>query len=61
MTRAVRPRKTKVNNESYAIDGLLFFQVLVSSIWFRDGAVAQLGERMVCNHEVVGSNPIGSI
>jgi hypothetical protein len=24
------------------------------------GAVAQLGERLVCNQEVVGSNPIGS-
>lgn len=26
----------------------------------RDGLVAQLGERMVCNHDVVGSIPIGS-
>ena len=25
-----------------------------------EGAVAQLGERLVCNQEVVGSNPIGS-
>jgi hypothetical protein len=25
------------------------------------GAVAQLGERLVCNQEVVGSNPIGSM
>tara|TARA_B100001113_G_scaffold353047_1_gene356138 strand:+ start:3987 stop:4178 length:192 start_codon:yes stop_codon:yes gene_type:complete len=24
------------------------------------GAVAQLGERLVCNQEVVGSNPISS-
>ena len=26
----------------------------------RQGAVAQLGERLVCNQEVVGSIPIGS-
>ncbi len=25
------------------------------------GAVAQLGERLLCKQEVVGSNPIGSI
>ena len=25
-----------------------------------DGAIAQLGERVLCKHEVVGSNPIGS-
>ncbi len=24
------------------------------------GAVAQLGERLVCNQEVAGSNPVGS-
>ena len=24
------------------------------------GAVAQLGERLVCNQEVMGSNPVGS-
>jgi hypothetical protein len=24
------------------------------------GALAQLGERMVCNHEVTGSNPVCS-
>ncbi len=26
----------------------------------RDGALAQLGERVLCKHEVVGSNPISS-
>ena len=25
------------------------------------GAVAHLGERLVCNQEVAGSNPVGSI
>ena len=25
------------------------------------GAIAQLGERLVCNQEVTGSNPVGSI
>ena len=33
---------------------------LHSEICNRNGAVAQLGERLVCNQEVVGSNPIGS-
>ena len=35
-------------------------QPLVLSLGFRGGAVAQLGERLVCNQEVVGSIPIGS-
>lgn len=28
--------------------------------WIELGAVAQLGERLVCNQEVAGSNPVGS-
>ncbi len=32
-----------------------------SSSWKHFGGVAQLGERVVCNHEVVGSIPIVSI
>ena len=28
------------------------------NLW--QGAIAQLGERVLCKHEVVGSNPIGS-
>ncbi len=26
----------------------------------RDGALAQLGERLLCKHQVIGSIPIGS-
>jgi hypothetical protein len=29
--------------------------------WFAEGALAQLGERLVCNQEVIGSIPIRSI
>jgi hypothetical protein len=40
----------------------LFFnpQFAIRNPQFGRGAVAQLGERLVCNQEVVGSNPIGS-
>ena len=40
----------------------MFFnpQFAIRNPQFRRGAVAQLGERLVCNQEVVGSNPIGS-
>ena len=27
----------------------------------RSGAIAQLGERLLCKQEVTGSNPVGSI
>lgn len=30
------------------------------SPWLRDGALAQLGERLLCKHQVIGSIPIGS-
>ena len=32
----------------------------VFCIPFSDGAIAQLGERVLCKHEVVGSIPSGS-
>ena len=35
---------------------MLWFDMLLSS-----GAVAQLGERLLCKQEVVGSLPIGSM
>ena len=40
----------------------MFFRVLTSGFRFpiSDGAIAQLGERVLCKHEVVGSIPSGS-
>ena len=32
---------------------------IVSHRW-RNGALAQLGERLLCKHQVIGSIPIGS-
>ena len=29
-------------------------------VTLRDGALAQLGERLLCKHQVIGSIPIGS-
>ena len=35
-------------------------RILVPGSCFWNGAVAQLGERLICIQEVVGSTPIGS-
>ena len=35
-------------------------RVVVTEGWHQIGAVAQLGERLLCKQEVVGSIPIGS-
>ena len=36
------------------------FQLLITDIWSPEGAIAQLGERLLCKQEVVGSIPSGS-
>ena len=35
-------------------------QLLLGPPLFMDGALAQLGERLLCKHQVIGSIPIGS-
>jgi hypothetical protein len=41
-------------------DGLMHHLFSVVRPLSSDGAIAQLGERVLCKHEVVGSIPIGS-
>jgi hypothetical protein len=36
------------------------FWLLITDIWIPEGAIAQLGERLLCKQEVVGSIPSGS-
>jgi hypothetical protein len=46
-----------IGNGAHAVSE---FQLLITDIWSPEGAIAQLGERLLCKQEVVGSIPSGS-
>ena len=57
-SRLSSARSNQLSYRPYQVSGIRYqlkFLFLIP-----DGAIAQLGERVLCKHEVVGSNPIGS-
>ena len=52
----------KLKNAARPSSYLFSKQTICASgeIWFLIGALAQLGERLICIQEVIGSIPIGS-
>ncbi len=55
--------KARVVGRSFATPAVLasvYDSVAIVSRCWRIGALAQLGERLLCKHQVIGSIPIGS-